>query len=62
MLENKGGIICNVDDLEAFISAIERLKDKKLREQMGKFNKRKVVKEYSMKSVLQKLDKIYREE
>lgn len=63
MIEDQGGIYCRVDNSEDIIVAIKKLQgNKRIRERMSKWNKKKVKEEYLKENVLRSLFKIYEEE
>jgi len=59
MLENKGGIIIDVDNLEQLIAAINSIKDSKVRKEMSKWNINKVKEYYSADVVINQYAKLY---
>lgn len=62
MLENKGGILVPVNDIEAVVEAINTLQNRELRKQMSNWNKQKVEKSYTIDNVMNRLFEIYRGE
>lgn len=59
MIENRGGIIVPVGDVDAFKTAIQEMKNPKIREEMSAWNLQKV-KEYEVDNVFQRFMEIYR--
>lgn len=62
MIEEKGGILANIDDVDKFKKSIEFLENKEKRKKMSEWNKNKVINNYDINIVLRKLIAIYREE
>lgn len=60
MLEDRGGILTQVNAPDQLISALEKLQDPKLRETMSRWNLEKVGSCYTAGAVFQKLMDIYR--
>lgn len=60
MIENQGGVIVPVDDINAIDAAIQRLSDKSIREQISCWNTMKVKKNYTLDIVMQKLTDLYK--
>jgi len=61
MLENKGGIFVEVGDVSGIIEAIEKMQDKKIRSEMSKWNKNKVLNFYTVDIVMKQLSRIYKD-
>ncbi len=59
MLENKGGIIIDVDNKDQLIAAINQIKSKKVREEMSQWNIDKVKNNYCADIVINKYAKFY---
>lgn len=59
MLENKGGVIIGVDNLEQLIEAINSIKNPEVRRQMSEWNVKKVENNYSADIVIQKYANFY---
>ena len=59
MLENKGGILVNVKDVDAMVKAIEYLQNKYYRKSMSLWNQKKVINTYTTEIVMNKLFKEY---
>jgi glycosyltransferase involved in cell wall biosynthesis len=60
--EGQGGYLCPVDDVEAFAERIRHLgKDADLRRRMGRYNRAKVEREFSMTRCLQQYATLYKE-
>lgn len=55
MIENQGGILVNVGDIEGNIEAIHLLENKEIREKMSKWNQEKVKKTYTTGLVMSKI-------
>lgn len=55
MIENKGGIIVNVKDEKAVIMAINELEDLNKRIEFGTWNKNKVMKNYTLDIIMNKI-------
>ena len=60
MIEDNGGILCEVDNKEAFGKAIEKIKDNTIREKMSLWNQKKVQENYFIDTILDKLFEIYK--
>ncbi|NMD70173.1 glycosyltransferase family 4 protein [Bacillus sp. DNRA2] len=59
MIEDFGGKIIDVGNIDGFINAIESLQDKKIREKMSIWNREKVKTHYSLNLVMEKIFKEY---
>lgn len=59
MLENRGGIVCKVRDVDAVASAIEKSMDYLIRCKESAWNIEKVRREYTMDAVIKRIRKIY---
>lgn len=59
MIENKGGIVCKVKDVDAMVAAIEKSLDHCLRCRESEWNIKKVRREYTMDIVIKRIRKIY---
>ena len=62
MIENYGGILVPVNDVNAVAEAISFLQDKNIRKQMSSWNRQKVKNCYTTDQVIKRLFKIYRGE
>lgn len=63
MIENKGGICCNINNTEEFINSINSLiYDKEKRTEMSNWNINKVKKNYTIDKVIEKIYKLYSED
>lgn len=60
MIEDKGGVIVPINNSNAIDTAIQRMSDKNIREQMSKFNVEKVERNYTIDIVMQRLTDIYK--
>ncbi len=57
----KGGFLCEMDNVNDFVEKIKILADdKKLREQMGKYNRDKALSDFSLLKMGKKYEKIYK--
>ncbi len=57
----KGGFLCEMDNVDNFAEKIKVLADdKNLREQMGKYNREKVLREFNLLKMGKEYEKIYR--
>ena len=61
MLENQGGIVVKIGDINAIKSAIEKMKDSNIRNNMSNWCIKKVKTEYTTISVISKIKKQYEE-
>lgn len=59
ILEDNGGLLVNIGDVEGMIKAINILHNSTLRQQMSKWNKEKVKKAYSVDVVMKKIFEEY---
>ena len=59
MIENKGGVLLPSPSAENIVEAIEKIQEKPVREQMGKFNRTKVETAYEISIVIDKLNGCY---
>lgn len=59
MVEEKGGVLIDVGDIESFVNAIENLQDAKTRRQMSIWNTEKVKKTYTLDIVIQQIFREY---
>ncbi|MEG0775051.1 glycosyltransferase family 4 protein [Clostridium sp.] len=59
MLENRGGIVVPVNDLNKFIDAMNKLQNKSLRRQMSCWNKNKVQRQYTIDNVMDNIFNLY---
>jgi glycosyltransferase involved in cell wall biosynthesis len=60
VIEERGGILCPVDDVEAFVSAVRRLAgDADLRDAMGAFNRTRVEAEFSLTVMARRYKVVY---
>lgn len=60
MIEDKGGLLVGIDDIDGMINAIQRLEDANKRKQMSKWNRDKVLNNYSVEAVMKYLFSIYK--
>ncbi|KKT78615.1 MAG: hypothetical protein UW73_C0001G0062 [Microgenomates group bacterium GW2011_GWB1_44_8] len=61
VINNKGGLLCKIDDINDFVAAIHTLADNKtLRKRMGKFNQRQVVKRFDLLKMGRQYVKFYK--
>lgn len=60
MIEDKGGVIVPINNSNAIDTAIQRMSDKNIREQMSKFNVEKVERNYTIDIVMQRLTDLYK--
>lgn len=60
MIEDKGGVIVPINNSNAIDTAIQRMADKNIREQMSKFNVEKVKRNYTIDIVMQRLTDLYK--
>lgn len=59
MLENRGGIVCKVRDVDAMTAAIEKSMDYLIRRKESEWNIEKVRREYTMDAVIKRIRDIY---
>lgn len=59
MIENKGGIVCKVKDVDAMVAAIGENLDENVRNRESAWNIKKVHDEYTMDAVIQRIRNIY---
>lgn len=59
MIENKGGVVVNVSDIEAAVNALNAMNEYKLRLKMSSWNRGKVRNEYSAKTVTDRYVDVY---
>ncbi len=62
MIEEQGGILENIEDVEQFKKSIKILENKEKRKRMSEWNKNKVINNYDINSILQNLITIYGED
>jgi len=60
MIENEGGVLVEVGDVDGFIAAIKRLQDADLRKKISLWNANKVQEHYSADRVIEHLFDIYK--
>lgn len=61
VIDKKGGFLCEMDNVNDFIEKIKILaKDEKLRESMGQFNRKAVLKNFSLEKMGEKYERLYR--
>ena len=60
MIEDKGGVLFGVGDIDSMICAIEKMSSRSVREGMASFNNAKVREKYSSDIVLKNLIQIYK--
>lgn len=60
MIEDNGGVIVPINNSNAIDTAIKRISDKNIREQMSKFNVEKVERNYTIDIVMQRLTDLYK--
>ncbi|MBP1605831.1 MAG: glycosyl transferase group 1, partial [Acidobacteria bacterium] len=60
VIDGQGGLLCPVDDVEAFTTAVRRLADDlQLRQEMGAFNRTRAEQEYSLSVMAGRYTAIY---
>ena len=60
LIDDKGGFLCERDNVEDFVQKIKILSDdKRLREEMGKYNRKKVISKFSFNILRGKYLKLY---
>ena len=59
MIQDKGGVIVNVNDMPSTIDAVEYMLPRATREQMSAWNVEKVKREYTSEVVFEKLKELY---
>ena len=60
MLEEKGGIIVPIGDVQAMLKAIEAIQDPQLRQEMSQWNVEKVRSQYVVETVIRRIIDLYR--
>lgn len=61
MIEDKGGMIVSVHDIEGMQIALQKMKTKSVRQEMSDWNLKKVIENYEYNCVLEKIFQIYEE-
>ena len=61
MVENKGGIVVSIGDVDSMATALERMKDVSSRVKMSQWNIEKVKNCYLSKIIISSLENYYRE-
>jgi len=62
MIEDKGGVLVDIGDVDGIVAAISSLEDANLRKNMSEWNINKVLESYTTEVVLDKLFSIYQDE
>ncbi|MBN1485536.1 MAG: glycosyltransferase family 4 protein [Chloroflexia bacterium] len=62
VVEGQGGFLCPVDDVDALAQAVQRLaEDPNLRREMGRFNRRRAVSQFSLPVMAENYRRLYAE-